>query len=173
MSASSNVKLLLCFNNTSKLALSIPLAECTHFALTPLKWLRFLGFIIYRRQGHLSTSVNGPELDYTAEIEARSYYFISNGKLHSCTLRSPLTLLTFSGEPRLADVNAIDNRTSNASELSTGRADFGQKLIERDGTCVLTGDRPFYCDACHFLPHSKGDTVRALFFDLTSIHNKL
>ena len=170
MSASSNVKLLLCFSNTSKLALSIPLVECKTFANTPLKWLRFLGFIIY---GHPSTSMNSPEPDYTPEIEACSYYFISIGKLHSYTLRSFLILLSFSGEPRLADVDATDNRTSNASALSTGRAHFRQKLIERDGTCVLTGDRPLNCDAYHFLPHSKGDTVCAFFLDLTSIRNKL
>jgi len=48
---------------------------------TPLKWLRFLGFTIYGRQGYISMSMNGPELDYTAQLEARSYYFIPDGKL--------------------------------------------------------------------------------------------
>ena len=170
MSASSNVNLLLCFNDSSIDTLSIPLAECTTFALTPLKWLRFLGFIIYGRQGYLSTSTNGPELDYTVQIEARSYYFISNVELDSYRPRSVLTLLTFSGEPRFADVDAIDNRTSNASDILTGRADFRQNLIERDGPCVLTGD-PNYI-ACHFIPHSKGDT-ECIFLDLGSICGKL
>ena len=83
---SSNVELLLCFDDGSHPALSIPLARCSTFAITPLTWLRYLGFVIYGRQGRLSTSENGPELDYTARIEARSYYFISDGKLDSYTL---------------------------------------------------------------------------------------
>jgi hypothetical protein len=159
----SVVNLLLRLNNRSEVALSIPLAQCTTFAITPLKWLRFLGFVIYGRQGYLSTSMNGTELDYTAHIEARSYYFISDGKLDSYTLRSfPTLLLTFSAEPCFADVDAIDNRTSSASDFSTGRADFRRKLITRDATCVLTGDPPQFCDAYHIIPHSKGDDVRFL-----------
>ena len=36
-----------------------------------LKWLRFLGYAIYGREGYLSTSETGPEInDYTANIEA-------------------------------------------------------------------------------------------------------
>ena len=54
------------------------------FTITPLEWLRFLGFAIYGRQGYISMSMNGPELDYTAQIEAHSYYFISDGKLDLC-----------------------------------------------------------------------------------------
>ena len=77
----SKVELLLCFDNRNEVALSIPLAQCETFANSPLKWLRFLGFAIYGRQGRLSTSMNGPELDYTAPIEARAYYFMSDGKL--------------------------------------------------------------------------------------------
>ena len=81
MSLPGKVELLLCFDNRNEVALSIPLAQCETFANSPLKWLRFLGFVIYGRQGRLSTSMNGPELDYTAPIEARAYYFMSDGKL--------------------------------------------------------------------------------------------
>ncbi|KAI9574401.1 hypothetical protein HD554DRAFT_2046869 [Boletus coccyginus] len=138
---SDQVELWVCLGDGSKLALSIPLAQCTTFATTPLKWLRFLGFAIYGRQGHISMSMNGPELDYTLEIQARSYYFVSNG------------------EPRFVDVDAIDKRSiyTSESDFSTGRANFTQALIERDGTCALTGQRASDCDACHFIPHSKGD----------------
>lgn len=90
MSGSSDleVKLLLRFNRRNKVALCIPLAICRTFATAPLKWLRFVGFAIYGQEGHLSTSDNGPELDYTAEIEAGSYYFISDGKLDYYTLET-------------------------------------------------------------------------------------
>ena len=81
MSESINVNLLLPLNdNHSELALSVPLTQCATFATTPLKWLRFVGFTIYGRQGYLSMSMNGVELDYMAQIEPRSYYFISDGK---------------------------------------------------------------------------------------------
>ena len=75
------VKLRLSFGNVTRLALSIPLDKRDTFAINPLKWLRFLGFAIYGREGYLSTSEAGPEIDdYTADIEARVYYFISEGR---------------------------------------------------------------------------------------------
>jgi hypothetical protein len=76
------VKLWLSFGNVTKLALSIPFDKCGTFAVNPLKWLRFLGYAIYGREGYLSTSKAGPEIyDYTADIQARSYYFISEGEV--------------------------------------------------------------------------------------------
>ena len=75
------------FDNVTKLALSIPLAKCGSFSVNPLKWLRFLGFAIYGQEGYLSTSKGGPEIDdYMAEIEARSYYFISEGTIDFRTI---------------------------------------------------------------------------------------
>ena len=75
-------------------------------------------------------------------------------------IKSLLTLLTYSGEPRIVDVDVLDNRTSDASGLSEQRADFRKGVINRDGTCVMTGEHAFNCDACHIIPHSKGDSVR-------------
>ena len=69
-------------------------------------------------------------------------------------------LLTFSGEPRLVDVDAADDRTSTASNLTICRRDFRDNVIERDGTCVITDDIEDYCTACHILPHGKGSNVR-------------
>jgi hypothetical protein len=86
----------------AKLALSIPLAKCGTFAVNPLKWLRFLGYAIYGQEGCLSQTRTGPQIDdYTANVAPRSYYFISEGKLGCRTLGYLLTLLAFSGEPRL------------------------------------------------------------------------
>jgi hypothetical protein len=76
------VELWLSLNGTAELALSIPLAKCQELAVNPLKWLRFLGYAIYGREGYLSTSDAGPPIDdYTVDIVAHSYYFISEGKL--------------------------------------------------------------------------------------------
>ncbi|KAF8345125.1 hypothetical protein F5887DRAFT_1074770 [Amanita rubescens] len=142
MSATTpKVKLRLSFPNLTrtKLALSIPLDKCVTFAVNPLKWLRFLGFAIYGREGHLSLSKDGPDLgDYTAPIEARSYFFVSQGG------------------PRLVDVDAADDRTSITSNLAIRQRDFRTKVVGRDGTCVITDEIKEYCTACHILPHAKG-----------------
>ena len=48
-------------------------------------------------------------------------------------------MLTFLGEARLVDVDAVADRTSHSSDLFTHRRHFRANVIERDGTCVLTG----------------------------------
>jgi len=68
--------------------------------------------------------------------------------------------MSFLDPPRLVDVDAIDDRTSDASELSDRRADFRDRIVDRDGTCVSTGEQAELCIACHIIPHSKGDNVR-------------
>ena len=74
------VELWLSLNGTAELALSIPLAKCQELDVNP--WLRFLGYVIYGREGYLSMSDAGPPIgDYTADIVAHSYYFILAGKL--------------------------------------------------------------------------------------------
>jgi hypothetical protein len=68
--------------------------------------------------------------------------------------------MSFLDPPRLVDVDALDDRTSDASELSDRRADFRDRIVDRDGTCVNTGEQVGHCTACHIIPHSKGDNVR-------------
>ncbi|KAF8331813.1 hypothetical protein F5887DRAFT_56124 [Amanita rubescens] len=49
----------------------------------------------------------------------------------------------------------MDDRTSDSSVLSTDRANFRQRMADRDGTCLMTGSTNF--QACHIVPHAKGD----------------
>ena len=45
-------------------------------------------FAVYGREGYLSTSNAGPEIDnYTTNIKAREYYFVSEGKADWCTMK--------------------------------------------------------------------------------------
>ena len=37
--------------------------------------------------------------------------------------------------------------------------DFRTNVVARDMTYVFTGELEDECDACHILPHSKGDNV--------------
>ncbi|KIM74517.1 hypothetical protein PILCRDRAFT_828215 [Piloderma croceum F 1598] len=41
--------------------------------------------------------------------------------------------------------------------MATSQMDFRLVLIDRDGSCVVTGDIADDCDASHCLPHTKGD----------------
>ena len=79
---STSVTLWLAVSGNTELALSIPITKCEELALNPLKWLRFLGFIISGQEGYLSLSDAGPDIgNYTIGIEPQAYYFISQGEL--------------------------------------------------------------------------------------------
>jgi len=81
------VDLWISIKGTKMHALCIPLHKCHELAVNPLKWLRFLGYAIYGRQGYLSLSETGPPIeDYTGDIMAQVYYFVSNGKSESHTM---------------------------------------------------------------------------------------
>jgi len=62
-------------------------------------------------------------------------------------------------ESFLLDPDLMDERTSDASHVSSSRADFGQRVVARDGTCVMTGTPNV--QACHVVPHAKGHEVRS------------
>jgi len=53
--------------------------------------------------------------------------------------------MSFSDPPRIVDVDAIEDRTSDASELSDRRADFRDRIVDRDGTCVSAGEQAEFC----------------------------
>ena len=67
-------------------------------------------------------------------------------------------------EPFLLDPDLMDDRTSDASTMSTDRANFRQRVIDRDGTCLMTGTGARYCQACHIIPHAKGHQVCSEYF---------
>ena len=63
-------------------------------------------------------------------------------------------------EPRLVDPQAINNRSSDASDVTEGRADFIEGIVDRDETCRGIGEQVMHCTVCHIIPHSKGENVR-------------
>jgi hypothetical protein len=51
------------------------------------------------------------------------------------------------------------DRTSDSSTASTHRAEFAQRVNDRDGgACLMTGVRGS-TQACHIVPHAKGNQV--------------
>jgi hypothetical protein len=96
MATDVNVQLWIRFGDEYQHALSIPLQKCQEFALHPLTWLRFLGYAIYGKEGHISRERDGEQVaDYRPEgaaISAGNYYYISQGELFRATRDLSLTL---------------------------------------------------------------------------------
>ena len=59
------------------------------------------------------------------------------------------------------DLEAIRDRTQVASETTSTREGFREKLLERDPNCVWTGLNQKYCSAMHIIPHRRGSEVRS------------
>jgi hypothetical protein len=79
----ASIQLLIQIDNTWMPALSISVAECNHFSLRLLKWLRFLGYAIYGRIGDIYTHLGGRPVNYQLAVNAGArYFFISEGKIH-------------------------------------------------------------------------------------------
>jgi len=120
--------------------LSIPTDQFDRFTLRPLKWLRFLGFIIYGRDGMLRTHCDGPEVDNydigTSQLRECYYFFLAD-------------------QPRFVDTQALHERESSAYSLR--REHFSASVMDRDQTCIVTGEPARLCNPSHCLPHSKGD----------------
>jgi hypothetical protein len=65
--------------------LSIPRDQFALYTTRPLKWLRYLGFVIYGREGVLRATRDGPEIDDYTIVDMDSllvdYFYHSPGKL--------------------------------------------------------------------------------------------
>jgi hypothetical protein len=80
--------------------------------------------------------------------------------------------------PLWLDPDLMDDRTSDGfpESISSSRSDFNQRVIDRDGTCVMTGSTGF--GPFHIIPHAKGDSVCSLYalssqvFILRQVHHK-
>jgi hypothetical protein len=77
--AMSSVELWLRVNNDFTPVL--PVHEPCNFSLRSLRWLCFLGYTIYGREGDLSATEEGEPVDYTPESSqglAPRYTFVSS-----------------------------------------------------------------------------------------------
>ena len=156
--AANRVELWLRFDDVYRPCLTIPLETCTRFATYPLAWLSHLGFCLCAREGHVSNSDNGPEIEYRdspAITPGIYHYIIAEGASYSCIhdIFSPLKL-----DPLWLE-QVMNDRSSFESAHTAHRQDFRQDIIDRDATCVVTNATQHICQACHIIPHSRGDQV--------------
>jgi hypothetical protein len=78
-----SVQLLFLIHGSWLSFLTIPTGDFQLFTTCPLRWLTFLGYAIYGRQGILKVDEEGPELDgYTIDVGNLNdrYYYVAQGK---------------------------------------------------------------------------------------------
>jgi len=138
--------------------LSIPVTDCNRFSLRPLSWLRFLGYCIYGHIGDISSTPDGPPIDYQMAVQAGIHYYFTSPGTH-IPVDAGFKLIILTETPRLLDIRCIDDRSSDAETTET-RHDFRRKLRDRDGTCIVTDAPAQLCEGSHYYPHSKGSEVR-------------
>jgi hypothetical protein len=86
---STEVQLWMSFGDDTLRALSIPVKNCQCFSRRPLAWLRYLGYCIYGKEGHISTVVGGPEVNYNQDTIQGDYYYVSQSESYS-TIPGPV-----------------------------------------------------------------------------------
>ncbi|PVF93481.1 hypothetical protein CPB86DRAFT_829276 [Serendipita vermifera] len=124
--------------------LSIPRYHFDLHTTRPLKWLRYLGFVIYGREGTLRETRDGPEIGtyMTMNVdELLSDYFYYSPDGH-----------------RAVDIHMLDDRTSvHGLDSFSSASSFDLGIMERDKACVVTGMRNTACHVVHLVPYAKGD----------------
>ncbi|KAH9983216.1 hypothetical protein BJV74DRAFT_894942 [Russula compacta] len=122
--------------------LSIPRSDIERLAVSPFQWIRYVMFTICGARGDLSTTPNGPAVDYeTTEIanDENTYYY------------RPSVRCAF------VDYEGLNDRITT-TEGTARRRDFRDDVARRDGpACVVTQVGEVACDVAHLIPHSKGD----------------
>ncbi|KAF5384121.1 hypothetical protein D9615_003273 [Tricholomella constricta] len=147
----ASVQLHISLDNAYIPVLSIPVDDCNRFAAKPLRWLRYLAYTIYGRQGHISAIAGGPPVDYESAVAGGADYYFTSPE-----------------QPRLLDVKCIDYRTSDANTTESRRG-FRENLQVRDGSCIVTNVPARGCEGAHLIPHSKGSEASSYISRLMAI----
>ncbi|EDR02529.1 uncharacterized protein LACBIDRAFT_332334 [Laccaria bicolor S238N-H82] len=119
------------------LALSIPSVDIERLSLHPVKWLRFLLFTICGVRGDLTTTPNGPPVDYdasTVDNMEEAYYFAPEGDYHLIDFHAIDDPVTFSAQTLCSstfrsDIIARDDR-QHLYDLNEESVDLGINSVE-------------------------------------------
>src|SRR5882724_10596340 len=88
---SKSISLNIKIGDEWKTVLSIPVMNCNHFALRPLKWLHFLDYTIYGSTSDICSHPKVHPVNYEQAIHAGCYYFVSKGTQVHVSIRYLLT----------------------------------------------------------------------------------
>ena len=83
----AEIEIFLSIDETQISLLSIPRSDIERHAVSPFHWLSYVVFAICGAGGDLSTTPNGPAVDYeNTEIanDENTYYYRPSGKLSFC-----------------------------------------------------------------------------------------
>jgi len=136
---------------SSQALLIIPVVDASRYSTKPLKWIRYIMAAVVGCEGVLvpyTEDEHGQEgqtdlplnLEETAP-QQRKLCFIPEG---------PISFI---------DVDGL-NHLKSSQVTTPSRAEFRDDIVERDGSSVVNGLRKELCEACHLIPHSKGNEVR-------------
>ncbi|KAH9046785.1 hypothetical protein EDB84DRAFT_601098 [Lactarius hengduanensis] len=146
------VNIYLNVDKSTFLFLSIPDSDVQRLSIYPFKWLRFVTFSVCGARGCLSTTPDGPPINYDS---------------------ASLNGITDLYYTPLGDCIFVDYQGSNDQATSTVPTDcpndFRDNVIARDGSaCVVTRDPALCCDAAHLIPWCKGDQYIQKVFEVRS-----
>lgn len=151
------VNIYLNVDRSTFLFLSIPDSDVQRLSIHPFKWLRFVTFSVCGARGCLSTTPDGPAINYdSASLNGITDFYYK-----------PLGNCIF-----------VDYQGSNDQATSTVPTDcpndFRDNVIARDGpACVVTRDPAQYCDAAHLISWCKGDQyIQKVFEVLSSCYHR-
>ncbi|KAH9953559.1 hypothetical protein BGW80DRAFT_1192203 [Lactifluus volemus] len=147
------IEIFLIYDGIPKSILLIPYNDIQRLAVYPFRWLRYVMFAISGARGDLSTTLEGPYVDYDrtkfADDENRCYYWPSE----DCAF---------------IDYEGLNDRLTSTAPKRR-RSGFRRDLIRRDGpSCVITEVPKAHCEAAHLIPRSKGDEYIARVLQLRS-----
>ncbi|KAF8262206.1 hypothetical protein EI94DRAFT_1789091 [Lactarius quietus] len=133
--------------------------EVLRLSFRPFKWLRYVMFSICGARGGLSEIPNGPEVNcHSTLLPEKLYYNPSGGVLFIFEVIADLGHhIPVSTEQCLfVDHAALNDRITTTDQTPRQRG-FTERLVDRDGGCVVTLEVEDLCDAAHLIPRSKGD----------------
>jgi hypothetical protein len=114
------------------------------FSSKPFKWIRYATAIVVGARGDLCTEpFPVPPIDYESPvtgIDLRLYYQTTDEeKCHMIPI-----------EPNLANTRTV----TVTSQASTCRMDFCEEVMDRDRSCIISGDVPDACGVANLTPLS-------------------
>jgi hypothetical protein len=120
-------------------------------------------FTICGATGHLSLTQDNTAVDYDSvssdnlEQLAPIYHYHTTSNPEQTAGLASLTPWCL-GAYHLVDPNAL-NCEITSSALTQSRDDFRKRIVERDGHCIVCGQRQTVSEAAHIIPFGKGDEV--------------
>ncbi len=141
--------------------LRIPIKDVKRLSVRPFKWLRFVMYAICGTPGKISATPDGDEVEYDrtelANVDIQYYY---QGKVLFLYVDFLLTAIAASQEnPSFVDFQGLNDQVTPSNIRTERMRNFRVQIVERDGSCVITGELAEICDAAHLIPRAKGDKV--------------